>query len=74
MVRRNGYEVLRSEVTGIPMATLVANRRLASLLGRADRALVAFWPTLFGYQFLYELRPAMRNLAGAEQHALAKSG
>jgi 2-polyprenyl-3-methyl-5-hydroxy-6-metoxy-1,4-benzoquinol methylase len=74
MVRRNGYEVLRSEVTGTPIPTLIGNRRLASLLGRADRALVAVWPTLFGYQFLYELRPAIRDRAGAEQHALAKSG
>jgi len=74
MVRSNGYDVLRSEVTGLPVSTLVANRRLSSILGRADRALVAIRPTLFGYQFLYELRPRMREMATARPDALAESG
>jgi 2-polyprenyl-3-methyl-5-hydroxy-6-metoxy-1,4-benzoquinol methylase len=74
MVSKNGFEVLRSEVTGLPVPTLVSNRRLASALSRVDRALVAIRPTLFGYQFLYELRPQTRDVTHASPHALAKSG
>jgi hypothetical protein len=74
MVGKNGYEVLRSEVTGLPVTTLVSNRRLSSVLSRADRALVAIRPTLFGYQFLYELRPRIRDLATARKNPLARSG
>ena len=74
MVGTKGYDVLRSEVTGLPVETLVANRRLSSVLGRVDRALVAIRPTLFGYQFLYELRPRMQSQAASRKVPLAKIG
>jgi glycosyltransferase involved in cell wall biosynthesis len=74
LIDRNGYEVLRSEVTGLPVYTLTSNRRLASVISRIDRSLVALRPTLFGYQFLYELRPKVRDFSSTRQFSLAKSG
>lgn len=59
-----GWDVRLVDVTGLPLDILDRGRhpqrsgRLRRAVGRVDRAGVDVWPTLFGYQFLFELRPA----------------
>jgi len=63
LVERNGLRVRRRSTTGLPVE--VAERGALpdgpapgeGLVARVDRLGVALWPTLFGYQFLYELEP-----------------
>ncbi len=65
VLHRSGWHVLRSDVTGLPFD--VADRggedglsqRLRSTIGRIDALGVRARPTLFGYQLLYELEPAI---------------
>ena len=52
-LRTAGFDVIREEVTGLPLAALRAgDGALRRALGRIDRVLVALRPTLFGYQFV----------------------
>ncbi|CAN5715641.1 hypothetical protein BH24ACT5_BH24ACT5_03700 [soil metagenome] len=56
-----GMRIVRRDVVGSPIELLDDSRSgairiLTRLGGVVDRAAVRFWPTLFGYQFLYELR------------------
>ena len=63
LVAEHQFEVSRFEGTGLPVEVV---RRGESpdrpgggppaFVGTVDRAAVAIWPTLFAYQFLYELR------------------
>ncbi len=63
LAERNGWRVTAIEATGLPFD--VADRggrpgaaaRLRRGIGWADRAGVAAWPTLFGYQFVVTLEP-----------------
>lgn len=65
VLHRTGWHVLRHEVTGLPFD--VADRgadsglgaRLRATVGRIDALGVRMRPTLFGYQLLYELEPAI---------------
>jgi SAM-dependent methyltransferase len=65
VLHRSGWHVLRREVTGLPFD--VADRggsgglagRLRRTVGRLDALGVRARPTLFGYQLLYELEPAI---------------
>lgn len=59
MVRKNGFEVVTMRVTGLPIDVVGASR--PGLLRRAvaavDGLLVRLRPTLFGYQFVLDVRP-----------------
>ncbi len=63
LAERNGWRVAATEVTGLPFD--VADRggragaaaRLRTGIGWLDRAGVAAWPTMFGYQFVITLAP-----------------
>jgi 2-polyprenyl-3-methyl-5-hydroxy-6-metoxy-1,4-benzoquinol methylase len=64
VLHRSGWHVLRREVTGLPFD--VADRGgpglaggLRRTVGRLDALGVRLRPTLFGYQLLYELEPAL---------------
>jgi glycosyltransferase involved in cell wall biosynthesis len=65
LVQRTGFEVLRREAVGPPVEVLQRDAsgpaervgRLGALVQRVDSLGVALRPTLFAYQFLYELRP-----------------
>jgi methionine biosynthesis protein MetW len=70
VLHRSGWHVLRQEVTGLPFD--VADRgvepagsggglaaRLRATVGQVDALGVRLRPTLFGYQLLYELEPAI---------------
>lgn len=51
----------RRDVVGSPIEVLDRGRRtpmgrVAGAAGRVDRAATKVWPTMFGYQFLYELQ------------------
>ena len=52
----------RRAVVGSPIELLDVDRGVlggaARAAGRIDRLATRVWPTLFGYQFLYEIRPA----------------
>jgi glycosyltransferase involved in cell wall biosynthesis len=57
----HGLRIVRRDVVGSPFELFVADgspaaARLASAAGAVDRAATRLWPTMFGYQFLYELR------------------
>lgn len=66
MVTAHGWQIRRREATGLPLEVvdrgsnrpLPGRSRLRRAVGAADRVAVALRPTLFGYQFLYELAPA----------------
>ena len=66
VLHRSGWHVVRRSVTGLPFD--VADRggesaglsdRLRRTVGRLDGLGVRVRPTLFGYQLLYELEPAI---------------
>jgi 2-polyprenyl-3-methyl-5-hydroxy-6-metoxy-1,4-benzoquinol methylase len=65
VLHRSGWHVLRRQVTGLPFD--VADRggsgglsgRLRRTVGQLDGLGVRVRPTLFGYQLLYELEPAI---------------
>ena len=62
IARRAGLETRRRESIGMPLEALSRGsnggaHRVTSL-GRIERVLVDVWPTLFGFQFLYELETA----------------
>ena len=70
-----GLDHLGHRNTGLPLDALgMGNRPLVTgTIGRLDRFLVKVWPTMFAYQFVYELSPwrggALRNDPGsAAQH------
>jgi 2-polyprenyl-3-methyl-5-hydroxy-6-metoxy-1,4-benzoquinol methylase len=55
-----GFDVCRRDVVGVPVEVAErggrAPRRPLAALAAADRVAAALWPTMFGYQFVYELR------------------
>ncbi len=65
VLHRSGWHILRRDVTGLPFD--VADRggpgglsgTLRRTVGRIDALGVRLRPTLFGYQLLYELEPAL---------------
>jgi len=62
LIADRGLRIERRSVVGSPVEVLdVASRsvvgRASRAAGRVDRFATRVWPTLFGYQFLYELRP-----------------
>jgi len=61
MIESAGLEIARQDVVGLPLEVAErggdAPRRATSMLGVADSLAAKLWPTMFGYQFLYELRP-----------------
>lgn len=64
MAKVCGYEIVRTDVTGLPLDLLMRRGLTARMVGFVDRALVRLRPTLFGYQFLYELRPVTKSSRG----------
>jgi glycosyltransferase involved in cell wall biosynthesis len=54
-----GLEHLGHRHTGLPLDALGmgSNKLVTGTIGRADRLLVKWWPTMFAYQFVYEFRP-----------------
>ncbi len=62
LVRASGLRIVRRDAVGTPFQLLGPDhgmfRRVADLAARVDRVAVRVWPTLFGYQFLYELAEA----------------
>jgi glycosyltransferase involved in cell wall biosynthesis len=59
MLRQASLRITRRAVVGSPVELLGEGptARLGAALGRVDRLGTRVWPTLFGYQFLYELHP-----------------
>ncbi len=57
LLRAQGLRITRRETVGTPFEILDRNGRslLGRLASRIDRVGTRIWPTLFGYQFLYEL-------------------
>jgi glycosyltransferase involved in cell wall biosynthesis len=62
MVTRSGMRVRQRATTGLPVEVATRGGEVPStaehLVARIDHIGVALWPTLFGYQFLFELEPA----------------
>jgi 2-polyprenyl-3-methyl-5-hydroxy-6-metoxy-1,4-benzoquinol methylase len=56
LVRAQGFAVRRTEAVGMPLD--VIDRGHSSALQRVDAATLRLRPSLFAYQFLYELQPA----------------
>ena len=69
LVTAEGFTVARRDATGLPIEVVdrggdgsdVDSSAAGRLLARLDRAAVVLRPQLFGYQFLYELRPSGRT-------------
>jgi glycosyltransferase involved in cell wall biosynthesis len=65
LIRGHGWKVRRREATGLPLEVVdrganhehSRDTRLRRAIAAADRATVMARPTVFGYQFLYELTP-----------------
>jgi glycosyltransferase involved in cell wall biosynthesis len=66
--REAGLEPLQHAHTGLPFDALGAAGPAApmAVVGRIDRALVTSWPTMFAYQFVYELIPHATGESGAD--------
>ena len=66
MARGAGLEPLVPAHTGLPFDALGADRgaRAVSAVAGVDRALVRAWPTMFAYQFVFELVVARRWRTG----------
>jgi glycosyltransferase involved in cell wall biosynthesis len=62
LVTRAGMRVRQRATTGLPVEVATRGGEVPStaehLVARIDHIGVALWPTLFGYQFLFELEPA----------------
>ena len=56
---RTGWEVVRSRTTGVPLE-LFSSGRLADASTKVERIARGAWPTMFAYQFLFELAPSSR--------------
>src|SRR4029077_17749803 len=65
LVRDSGYQVSRASTTGLPLGALEVRGRGGRLVGALARALVKIRPTLFAYQFIYELRPKESTMGRA---------
>ena len=61
LVARAGYRIVDREVVGLPVEVMERGGSAPDRVARAIRAIddvgVSAWPTMFGYQFIYELRP-----------------
>jgi 2-polyprenyl-3-methyl-5-hydroxy-6-metoxy-1,4-benzoquinol methylase len=54
-LRAAGFAIVRQETTGLPLEVLSRSRgTLVRLLRAADRLAASAYPTLFGYQFVYQ--------------------
>ena len=77
LVRAQGYSVARRDATGLPLEVAdrggngqeIDSSPVSKLLARLDRIAVSLRPQLFGYQFLYELRPDPARPTGARNDA-----
>jgi SAM-dependent methyltransferase len=62
LVTRSGMRVRQRATTGLPVEVATRGGDVPStaeaVVARIDHLGVALWPTLFGYQFLFELEPA----------------
>ena len=56
---RSGWDVVRSRSTGVPLELLTGSH-LARAAGNVERLARTVWPTMFAYQFLFELAPVRR--------------
>jgi 2-polyprenyl-3-methyl-5-hydroxy-6-metoxy-1,4-benzoquinol methylase len=58
MIKKNGFKVLRMEMTGLPVDVVSGRRSLLKrLVVAVDAALVRLRPTMFAYQFVVEVEP-----------------
>lgn len=59
MVKKNGFQVTNMQVTGLPIDVLGSGvgAVLRRVVVAVDRLFVRLRPTLFGYQFVLDLRP-----------------
>jgi SAM-dependent methyltransferase len=64
LAARCGLEPLATRHTGLPFDAvgLQSGRWYGRVLRRIDAFLVRLWPTMFGYQFVYELSPRSGSL------------
>ena len=61
LLSRNGYRVLRETPTAMPVELALpglGRPPLAAPVRAVSRVLARAWPGMFGYQFVYEARPA----------------
>jgi SAM-dependent methyltransferase len=61
LLEENGYRVVSVDATAMPLELAVPTLGRPPLQGLARAAALSaarLWPTLFGYQFVYEARPA----------------
>ena len=61
LLEENGYRVLSIDTTAMPLELALPALSRPPLAGVARAAALAaarFWPTLFGYQFVYQARPS----------------
>jgi len=63
LLRQHDLRIVRRDAVGVPVDVVNRSsgrllRALSSLVGGLDRRLVRLWPTMFGYQFLYEVESA----------------
>jgi methionine biosynthesis protein MetW len=61
LVKRSGWSISRTEYVGLPIDVLADNgpTRTSRLVRRIDSLLVRLRPTLFAYQFLFQLHPVV---------------
>ncbi|MDA8355322.1 MAG: bifunctional glycosyltransferase/class I SAM-dependent methyltransferase [Actinomycetota bacterium] len=60
MIEEQGFAVRRVQPVGLPLDVLSVGGGAGRLVREVDRALVAMWPTMFGYQFVVEAESSRR--------------
>ena len=61
LLEESGYRVLSIDATAMPLElafSALSRPPLAGLVRGTTLAAARLWPTLFGYQFVYEARPS----------------
>jgi SAM-dependent methyltransferase len=61
LIERQGYTIKRIEAVGLPLDAVGVDGMKARWLRLVDHMVLALWPTMFGYQFIIEVKPDQIN-------------
>jgi 2-polyprenyl-3-methyl-5-hydroxy-6-metoxy-1,4-benzoquinol methylase len=68
LFRREGFAVHRVEAVGLPLDAVGIDARRGRWLRFLDSIVLSLWPTMFGYQFILEVRPEQPGPATSDEH------
>jgi SAM-dependent methyltransferase len=72
LCRKANWEVVRHRTTGVPL-DLISSSGIARMATTVERGARALWPTMFAYQFLFELSPQDPGVWAPDRDPLPRS-